>query len=106
MDTAKTINIAGKAIGEGHQPVIVAEMSGNHNQSLDRALKIVDAVASSGAQMIKLQTYTADTITLDVDEGEFFINNLIAVRTHKILSNEQDFEVRLGIRGKCTVFKK
>jgi N-acetylneuraminate synthase len=50
-------------------------MSGNHNQSLDRALAIVDAAASSGAHAIKLQTYTADTITLDINEGEFFIGD-------------------------------
>ena len=48
-------------------------MSGNHNQSLDRALEIVEAAAETGAHALKLQTYTADTITLDVGEGEFFI---------------------------------
>src|SRR6476620_2681810 len=50
-------------------------MSGNHNQSLDRALAIVDAAAASGAHAIKLQTYTADTMTLAVSEGEFFISD-------------------------------
>mgnify|MGYP000385497500 CR=1 FL=1 len=50
-------------------------MSGNHNQSLDRALKIVDAAAESGAHALKLQTYTADTITLDVRGGDFYIND-------------------------------
>lgn len=52
-------------------PLVIAEMSGNHNGSLERALKIVDAVASSGAQALKIQTYTADTITLDVDAPAF-----------------------------------
>jgi N-acetylneuraminate synthase len=50
-------------------------MSGNHNQSLGKALEIVDAAAKSGAHALKIQTYTADTITLDVEDGEFFIKN-------------------------------
>lgn len=56
-------------------PLIIAEMSGNHNQSLDQALKLVDAAADAGAHAVKLQTYTADTMTLDLDEGEFFISD-------------------------------
>lgn len=56
-------------------PFIIAEMSGNHNQSLERALAIVDAVADSGAHALKLQTYTADTMTIDLSEGEFFIQD-------------------------------
>ncbi|MBK1719495.1 pseudaminic acid synthase [Thiocystis violacea] len=60
-------------IGPGHPPLIVAELSANHGQDLDRALRIVDAVAAAGAHAIKLQTYTADTMTLDLQEGEFFI---------------------------------
>ena len=62
-------------IGSSYKPFIIAEMSGNHNQSLDRALDIVEAAAASGAHALKLQTYTADTITLDVSEGEFLIND-------------------------------
>ncbi len=60
----KTLKIAGITIGDGHKPFIVAEMSGNHNQSLKQALAIVDAAADAGAHAIKLQTYTADTITM------------------------------------------
>jgi pseudaminic acid synthase len=57
------------------QPFIIAEMSGNHNASLDRALEIVDAAADAGAHAIKLQTYTADTMTLDLNEGDFVISD-------------------------------
>ena len=62
-------------IGLNYRPIIVAEMSGNHNQSLDRALKIVEEAATAGAQMIKLQTYTADTMTLDIKDGDFLIKD-------------------------------
>ena len=67
------IRIAGRSIGAGCPPFIIAEMSGNHNQSLERALEIVDAAADAGAHAVKIQTYTADTMTLDLAEGEFFI---------------------------------
>jgi pseudaminic acid synthase len=72
---SETISISGRSIGRSHRPFIIAEMSGNHNQSLDRALAIVDAAAKAGAHGLKLQTYTADTMTIDLDEGEFFIND-------------------------------
>jgi N-acetylneuraminate synthase len=67
--------IADRPIGPGHPPFVIAEMSGNHNQSLERALTIVEAAAAAGAQALKIQTYTADTMTLDVDEGEFHIDH-------------------------------
>jgi N-acetylneuraminate synthase len=69
------IVIAGRAIGAGQPPFIVAEMSGNHNQSLERALAIVEAAARAGAHAIKLQTYTADSMTLDLAGGEFVISD-------------------------------
>jgi pseudaminic acid synthase len=71
----KTIQIAGRDIGPNHPPFVIAEMSGNHNQSLNRALEIVEAAAKSGAHALKLQTYTPDTMTLDIDEREFHISD-------------------------------
>lgn len=64
-----------RRLGPGHPPFVIAEMSGNHNQSLDRALAIVDAAADAGAHALKIQTYTADTMTLDLDEGAFHIGD-------------------------------
>jgi len=69
------IRIAHREIGHQHAPFVIAEMSGNHNQSLDRALEIVEAAAASGAHGLKLQTYTPDTMTLDLAEGDFFISD-------------------------------
>jgi N-acetylneuraminate synthase len=61
--------------GEKYAPFIIAEISGNHNQSLERALEIVEAAARAGVHAVKLQTYTADTMTLDLREHEFFISD-------------------------------
>ncbi|BAW97779.1 N-acetylneuraminic acid synthase domain-containing protein (plasmid) [[Synechococcus] sp. NIES-970] len=71
----KNITVHNQVLGSNNPPFIVAEMSGNHNQSLDRALEIVEAAAKSGVHALKLQTYMADTMTLDLDEGKFFIND-------------------------------
>lgn len=70
-----SVRIERHPIGLDHPPFVIAEMSGNHNGSLDRALAIVDAVAGAGAQALKLQTYTADTMTLDLAHGEFRIDD-------------------------------
>ena len=69
------MRIANREIGPGPPPFIIAEMSGNHNQSLERAMAIVDAAAKAGAHALKLQTYTADTITLAINHGDFFIQD-------------------------------
>jgi N-acetylneuraminate synthase len=73
--TSRSISIAGRNVGTDAPPFIIAEMSGNHNQSLERALEIVEAAAAAGAHGLKIQTYTADTMTLDLREGEFFISD-------------------------------
>ena len=69
------ITIGNRKVGSSHPPFILAEMSGNHNQSLDRALEIVEAAAKSGAHAVKLQTYTAETMTLDIHDREFMIDD-------------------------------
>jgi len=69
------IKIASKVIGTGSAPFVIAEMSGNHNQSLERALGIVEAAAKTGAHALKIQTYTPDTMTIDLDEREFHISD-------------------------------
>ena len=71
----KMIKIGNREIGPQHAPFVIAEMSGNHNQSLERALEIVEAAAKTGAHALKIQTYTPDTMTLDLDEREFHISD-------------------------------
>ncbi len=75
MAKSDTLSIAGRPIGRSHAPFVIAEMSGNHNQSLERALHIVEAAAKAGAHGLKIQTYTPDSMTLDLEEREFFISD-------------------------------
>jgi N-acetylneuraminate synthase len=70
-----TMHIGSHEIRQGGRPFVIAEMSGNHNRSIDNALAIVQAAADAGADAIKLQTYTADTITLDIRTGPFVITD-------------------------------
>lgn len=71
----RNIKIGTRIVGVGQAPFIIAEMSGNHNQSLERALEIVEAAAKTGAHALKIQTYTPDTMTLDLDVREFHISD-------------------------------
>lgn len=68
------IEIAGRKIGPDHEPYVICELSGNHNGRLDRALALVDAAAATGADAIKIQTYTPDTMTIDHDGSGFRIS--------------------------------
>lgn len=71
----KSIQIEQTQIGRNHKPFIIAEMSGNHNQSLERALEIVEAAAKTGANALKIQTYTADTMTINSENPDFKIED-------------------------------
>ncbi len=73
--TNQEIKIGHITISPNHKPFVIAEMSGNHNQSLDRAFALVDAAAEAGAHALKLQTYTADTITFNSKSDEFVIKD-------------------------------
>lgn len=74
MKNTSHINIAGRKIGAGEPPFVIAEMSANHNGSIETAFRLIDAAKKAGADAVKLQTYTPDTITLDSGGDEFRIN--------------------------------
>jgi N-acetylneuraminate synthase len=75
VKTLREVRIGEYIIGPDYPPFVIAEMSGNHNQSLERAMAIVEAAAKAGVHALKLQTYTADTMTLDINDGEFHIDD-------------------------------
>ena len=75
MSFSPTVTIGPHTVGRDHPPFVIAEMSGNHNGDFERALKLVDAAATTGAHALKLQTYTADTITIDVDAPDFRVSD-------------------------------
>ena len=74
MQRPRPITIAGQQVGPGQRPFVIGEVSGNHNGSLERALDLIDAIAESGAQAVKFQTYTADTLTIRSDEPPFRVD--------------------------------
>jgi N-acetylneuraminate synthase len=73
MKPAAEVSIAGRKVGAGQPPYIICELSANHNGRLDRALELIDAAAATGADAIKIQTYTPDTMTIDHDGPGFRI---------------------------------
>jgi len=75
--TPTTLHIAGRDIGPGHPPYVVAELSANHGQDLAQAVALVEAAVAAGADAVKLQTYTPDTLTLDCDARPFQIRDTI-----------------------------
>ncbi len=74
METAPYLNIGERRIGAGEPVYIIAEMSANHNQDFDRAVKIIEAASEAGADAVKLQTYTSETLTIDSNKEEFLIS--------------------------------
>lgn len=81
----KKISLGGREVGPDTPPFIIAEMSGNHNQSLERALEIVETAAKAGANALKIQTYTADTMTLNEAKDDFMIHDSKSIWKNKSL---------------------
>lgn len=74
MSKIPPVKIQGRLVGHGHRPLVVAEMSGNHNGDIDRALKLMIEAKKAGVDAVKLQTYTPDTITINHDGPEFILD--------------------------------
>lgn len=70
---ARSVEINGRSIGPDYEPYVICELSGNHGGSIERALEMIEAAVETGADAIKIQTYTADTITIDHDGPDFQI---------------------------------
>ena len=75
MSGVRPIAVGERRVGPGERPFVIAELSGNHNGSLERALDLVDAAAAAGVEALKIQTYTADTLTIDADGPEFRVGD-------------------------------
>src|SRR5512140_521359 len=73
QEVAMSVSIGGRKLGPGQPTYIVAELSGNHNGDIERAVAIIRAAAAAGADAVKLQTYTAETMTIDSDSPEFTV---------------------------------
>lgn len=83
-----SVRIAGREVGSGHEPYVVAEMSGNHNGSFERAVQILRQSAEAGVHAVKLQTYTADTMTIDVHSDRFRLS-----ASHKLWGSRTLFDL-------------
>ena len=93
------MKINGRSIGDGHSPYIVAELSANHNGSLENAIKIIETAKNSGADAIKIQTYTPDTITINSDKPDFIINDGLWSGRSLYDLYKEDFELYEKIRS-------
>ena len=96
--SARNITIGGRDVGPDAAPFIIAEMSGNHDGDLDKALAIVRATAQAGAHAIKLQTYTADTITIDPRLQKATVTADLATQ----IPAKGNYFLRLGVRDIAT----
>ena len=92
------MKIANRDIGKGHRPYIIAEMSGNHNGDITRAIELIKAAKDAGADAVKLQTYTADTITINHDSEEFMIVVVYGMDQNFMTCTSRHIPLGIGIR--------